>query len=74
MTNEEQNLNESTEPKTGVNTMLCTGGEIGFNCEICGNVQSVGIISYKQIFPLCNQCKADLYAIIKDRRTPPTCA
>jgi hypothetical protein len=69
---EKDNLKNETTNST--NTVLCTGGEIGFNCEICGNVQSVGLISSKQIFPLCNNCKKDLYEIIKDRRTPPTCA
>jgi hypothetical protein len=69
-----ENDNLKNETVNITNTLLSTDFGIGFNCEICGNVQSVRLISHKQIFPLCNECKKDLYEIIKDKRTPPTCA
>ena len=56
--------------KENTNTVtIYDNSEAGFTCEICGDIQSLGVgYVAKRVFPLCNQCKHDLGAILKERR------
>lgn len=40
---------------------------IGFDCQICGDVQHINYISFTQIFPVCDNCKKGLHELIKNK-------